>query len=125
MILVGWGIGRGRGIHCNCGCTRRLCCSVVVHPHGQGLLRAHINASTLVGAVKYGVKAGAADARCASGLCTPAASKHARCSMCETKCAALEERFLGDDGDAAVEDDADGERTLDTFGGHAIKEGGA
>ena len=115
VILVGWGIGCGRRIHYYCGRARRLCCGVVVHPHGQGLLCAHIDASALVGAVEYGVKAGAADTRCASGCCTPAAGKHARCSMCETKCAALEERFLGDDGDAAVENDADGGRTLDAF----------
>ena len=115
VILVGWCIRRGRGIHCYCGGARRFFGRVVVHPHGQGLLCAHIDASALVGAVEYGVKAGAADTRCASGCCTPAAGKHARCSMCETKCAALEERFLGDDGDAAVENDADGGRTLDAF----------
>ena len=90
----------------NCGRSRRLCCTVVVHPHGQRLLRAHVDGGTSV--FKNCVKAGTANARGASGRAPLAASKHARCSLCETEGAALEERFLGDDGDAAIEDDAGG-----------------
>ena len=112
MGSVASNIGRARRIDGYCGRSRSLCCTVVVHPHGQRLLRAHVDAGTLAGTVENGVKTGTADASGASGCAPLAASKRTRCRLCETEGAALEECFFGDDGDAAVEDDAGGGRAL-------------
>ena len=110
IVLVSSGVG------CNARGARRLRGAVVVHKHRDGLSGACVDAGAGAGLVEEGIKAGAAHAGGARGGGLAAAGEDARSRLRKAEGAAVEESCLGNDGNAAVEEEAGEEGRRDEGG---------